>query len=312
MALALLGVVGSLGEIFFVCEFPVSAPFVQYQTPGVEAPLLMVIIGAFPKIFRLQLVWLSSVILLCGGGLNSASAFMWAMASESIPPERRYNLPFSHVMQKLTWSRSHAFYYIFSAFYVAELIASFVASVTTDISPWIPCGLAMGSMLLCLLLLAVMPDPRKYSHSSYSAIPQDPTAPGIVKSSNDAPKTLSNSEYVDGLISALSNRNTLLVIPVFLVGIFRYAMLNLLIQYASVRFGMKISRGATFYTETAFINICLFLFLVPRLTTYIRWRYNIRPEIIDLVLVKTSVILLASGCLVIGLSQSSRILLIGV
>jgi hypothetical protein len=51
----------------------------------------MVSIGAFPKIFRLQLVWLSSVILLCGGGLNSASAFMWAMASESIPAERRYN-----------------------------------------------------------------------------------------------------------------------------------------------------------------------------------------------------------------------------
>jgi hypothetical protein len=47
--------------------------------------------GAFPQTFPLQLVWLSSVILLLGGGLNSASAFMWAMASESIPQERRYS-----------------------------------------------------------------------------------------------------------------------------------------------------------------------------------------------------------------------------
>ena len=53
--------------------------------------LLMMDLGAFPKTFPLQLVWLSSVMLLLGGGLNSASAFMWAMASESIPQERRYS-----------------------------------------------------------------------------------------------------------------------------------------------------------------------------------------------------------------------------
>lgn len=118
-------------------------------------------------------------------------------------------------------------------------------------------------------------------------------------------------QFVNGVTSALSNRNILLVIPVFLVGIFRYAMLNILIQYASVRFGLKISKGATFYTETAFINIVLFLFLIPRLTTYIRLTYNIKPEIIDLTLVRTSVVLLALGCLAIGLSQSSAILPIG-
>jgi hypothetical protein len=206
--------------------------------------------------------------------------------------------------------RSHAFYYIFSAFYVAELVASFIASVTTDISPWIPCGLAIGSVILCLMLLAVMPDPRK-SHSSYSVVSPDPGAEENTDSSNPYPKTPSKSHSVNGLISALSNRNTLLVIPVFLVGIFRYTTLNVLIQYASVRFGLKISTGATFYTETAVVNIGLFLFLVPQLTTYIRLEYNIRPELIDLVLVRTSVVLLALGCLSIGLAQSSVFLPIG-
>jgi cytochrome c biogenesis factor len=169
----------------------------------------------------------------------------------------------------------------------------------------------MGSVLLCLMLLAVMPGPRTSPHSLYSAILQDPTDGENVESSNMNMKGLSRPQFVTGLVSALPNRNTLLVIPVFLVGIFRYAMLNLLIQYASVRFGLKISRGATFYTETAFINICLFLFLVPRLTTYIRSKYDIRPEIIDLALVKMSVILLALGCLAIGLAQSSGFLPIG-
>jgi hypothetical protein len=35
------------------------------------------------------LVWLSSVILLCGGGLYSAAAIMWAMAAECFTEERR-------------------------------------------------------------------------------------------------------------------------------------------------------------------------------------------------------------------------------
>jgi hypothetical protein len=234
------------------------------------------------------------------------------MASASIPTERRCKPFQSRISYDLfTFIRSHAFYYIFSAFYVAELFASFIASVTTDISPWIPCGLAMGSVILCLILLAVMPDPRKSPHISYSSVSPEPGAADHAKVSDIDPKTTSNYQSIDGLISALSNRNTLFVIPVFLVGIFRYSTLNVLIQYASVRFGLKISTGAIFYTETAAINILLFLFLVPQLTTYIRLEYNIRPEIIDLVLVRTSVVLLALGCLAIGLAQSSVILPIG-
>jgi hypothetical protein len=156
-----------------------------------------------------------------------------------------------------------------------------------------------------------MPEPGRSSDNPHSAIPPETPTGDEISSLNTDMKAPSKSQFVNGVTSALSNRNTLLVIPVFLVGIFRYAMLNILIQYASVRFGLKISTGATFYTETAFINIVLFLFLIPRLTTYIRLTYNIKPEIIDLTLVRTSVVLLALGCLAIGLAQSSASLPIG-
>lgn len=193
---------------------------------------------------------------------------------------------------------------------MAELISSFVASVTLDISPWIPCGLAIASVVLCLVLLVVMPDPRKSDVSAQT--PHKVSAANETGPSSISPQVSPHSTSVQGLLSALSNQNILLTIPVFLVGIFRYAMLNILIQYASVRFGLKISTGATFYTETAFVNIFLFLFLVPQLTAYVRQKHNVQPSVIDLFLVRTSVTLMCVGCLAIGSAQTSRILPIGI
>lgn len=189
------------------------------------------------------------------------------------------------------------------------MVSSFVASITMDISPWIPCGLAIGSVILCLFVIALMPIIREHATSSRTS--------SVVKPANEAgpspslPATSSNSNSIHGLSSALFNRNMLFTVPIFLVGIFRYAMLNILIQYASVRFGLKISTGATFYTETAIVNIGLFLFLIPRLTAFIRQKYSVRPDIIDLFLVRTSVTLMCIGCLAIGLAQTSHILPIG-
>ncbi|PBP21869.1 MFS multidrug transporter [Diplocarpon rosae] len=285
MAMSLLGVAGSLTEIFIVC--------------------------AFPRTFHLRLVWLSSAILLCGGGLNAASAFMWAMASQSIPSETRQakHIFRRHITNLLC--RSHSFYYIFSAFYIAELISSFVASVTLDISPWIPCGLAMGSVMLCQAILAIMPDPLMRSSPLYP-VPDITLATGVPENSGDRAVQSLKKESVNGLVDALSNRNIQLIVPVFLVGIFRYAMLNVLIQYASVRFGLKISTGATFYTETAVVNIFLFLIIIPQLTSYVRLRYNLEAHVIDLFLVRTSVALMCIGCLAIGFAQKSTILPIGV
>ena len=253
-----------------------------------------------------SLVWRRVEFSFCvhvGHGIRISSYRETVMSSKHVDHRK--------LCADVSCSRSHAFYYIFSAFYVAELVASFTASITMDISPWIPCGLSMASVFLCLTLLAIGPDPRKSPDSSFSANPPQSIPEENISLSDQDPKTLPKSELVSGIFSALSDRNTMLLIPVFLMNIFRYAMLNLLIQYASVRFGLKISTGATFYTETALINIILFLFLVPRLTAYIRLAYNVRPETIDLVLVRTSAALLALGCLAIGLSQNSTFLPIG-
>ncbi len=156
-----------------------------------------------------------------------------------------------------------------------------------------------------------MPDPRKSKDNTYFAIPTEELPPENISDSLNAPSNPQDELSIDGLRSAFSNRNILLVVPVFLVGIFRYTTLNILIQYASVRFGMRISTGATFYTETAIVNIFLFLFLIPRITDYIRREYKTAPQAIDLFLVRTSVCLMSLGTLFIGLSPNSKLLPVG-
>jgi hypothetical protein len=200
--------------------------------------------------------------------------------------------------------RSHAFYYIFSAFYVAELIASFTAYMTTSISPWIPCSLALGSVILCLILLVFMPGPRKSLHNPHHIPFPEPEPP-------ETPQPPAKSSTARTLFAALTNPKILLTIPVFLVGIYRYTILNILIPYASIRFHTFIYSGALYYTETAIVNIILFLFLIPNLTSHVRNKYNIRPEVIDLFLVRMSTGLMSVGALFIGLAQSANLIPIG-
>ena len=161
--------------------------------------------------------------------------------------------------------------------------------------------MALGSIIFCLLLLWLMPAPSIGVDMSTCTI-----GPPVIR--DDENRTFvnqANKDPVTSITNAMSNIDILLTIPVFLVGIFRYTTLNILIQYSSVHFGLRISTGAMFYTETAVVNIILFLFLMPLLSAHIQTAYGIRPQSIDLYLVRSSVSLMSVGCLSIGLAPAS-------
>ncbi|APA13093.1 hypothetical protein sscle_10g078630 [Sclerotinia sclerotiorum 1980 UF-70] len=211
------------------------------------------------------------------GNMGDRAALMWAMASSLIPENKR----------------SYAFYYIFSAFYIAELVGSYLASITIDISPWIA----------CIPFTQSSPQPRS---------PSPPTFPSSTTPRPQSTDHTPSSTILTTINHALTQPNVLLCIPVFLVGTLRYTTLNLLIQYSSVRFNTKISQGAMFYTETAVINIFLFLFLLPRVTAFIQSKNSVRTEKIDLALMRISVSFLLLGSLAIGLAPTSGWIPVGV
>ena len=184
------------------------------------------------------------------------------------------------------------------------MVASFIATLTTDISPWIPCGLSMASAFLCLFLLAMMPAAKSTNEEDGSTIM-------AAERGNRLENGSTFLTAFDRIIKAASNRNIIFTIPVILVGILRYTTLGILIQYAHFRFKQKISTGAAYYTETAIINIALFLFLIPQATAYIRKEYRVRPQAIDLFLARASVTFMCIGALAIGLAPTNKLLPVG-
>lgn len=81
MAGSFLGVFLSLSVIFVVCKSKVLGIIVKV--------VVLTIQGAFPMSFDLRYIYLSSVLLLLGGGLYSTTSFMWAFAAECLPEKSR-------------------------------------------------------------------------------------------------------------------------------------------------------------------------------------------------------------------------------
>ena len=175
-----------------------------------------------------------------------------------------------------------------------------------DISPWIPCVLAIVALFICLLQLWFAPIPK--TKDNPPTVDASQTVDGVISSSS---VKRSHNRPIKGLRETLLQKNMLLALPVFLTGSLRYTVLSLLVQYASYRFGLKISTSAYFYTETAVANIVLFLVLVPILNRQLRQSYKISQPTIDLLMVRISVLFLAFGSLLLGLSSSSTMLPFG-
>lgn len=163
--------------------------------------------------------------------------------------------------------------------------------------------MAMGSMVLGLLLLWIVPLSQSFESPLQPSPSSDQTPPSSTLTSH--PTTTPKATISSTIYHALTKPNVLLCIPVFLVGTLRYTTLNVLIQYSSLRFKTKISQGAIFYTETAVVNILLFLFLVPRFTAFIQSKHHVMPKKMDLALVRISVCFLLLGSLAIGLAPTS-------
>jgi hypothetical protein len=178
--------------------------------------------------------------------------------------------------------------------------------MTMKISLLIPFYIGFLFISLSIPLLLAMPETRRLRASESHEDQLDNSTNGPLP--NYDRTTLSSDE---NFFSIARNRNIPLALSVMFVGAFRPASVAILLQYARTRFGWLITDTAFLVSEIAIVNIVLFLLVLPQVIAWAVSRWHVRAQMIDWNIVFSSLLILASGTMLIGVAPSSATLIPG-
>lgn len=239
-------------------------------------------------------------MFLFGGGIFQSNATVMLMAAES--SDERH--------------RSRVMYYIYSSYLFTEFIAPSIASAAMDKNLWIAFGIGIAFLLLSLATIPLVPEtyqrvPTSSASSRRSTLGTEDHHTPVSDDGRTEDIETNRPDDRNGLIALFRKRNMLLAVPIFVVGVFRPATMNVLLQYVSVRFNWKLSKAALLISEVAAVNIVIFLLALPRLISVLQARYHIHPQVIDLRVLRSSLVLLFLGSFFIGISPNIPALISG-
>ena len=207
----------------------------------------------------------------------------------------------------LICTRGRIFYYLYSTYLITEFIAPWLASITMDLSILIPFILSILFLLLCLPIVAMIPDTRLHNSCNESTDIAS-TADRSVDSIQDVSglDNVSQIEHsnADSLLDKFRSSNMVRAMPVFLVGLLRPSTLNVLIQYTSNYFNWRLSKASLLVSEVAAVNLVLFLVIVPQGMKIVRAKYHVDQQVLDLAVVRSSLLFLTVGALLLGLAPN--------
>ncbi|KAI1391824.1 uncharacterized protein F4822DRAFT_106113 [Hypoxylon trugodes] len=247
-------------------------------------------------VLPVKLVWASSIFLLVGGGRYAAEMLLATMIAKACNEE----------------TRTRGLYHFYSCFIFSELIGPPIASVTADISLWLPFIINYSLLLLAFPILAIMPESRSTSEPTPAPIYSERTSNvDSLPEQADVLRTIlwASIDQYRLLIFIFSSRNMRLAVAIFLIGTLRGISLRALTQYASARFGWKLSRTNGLISEVAFVNLIIFFIIMPALVSMISRHLTLTNQILNLRIVEISLSLLFTGSLLLGFATTSAFLI---
>lgn len=135
--------------------------------------------------------------------------------------------------------RTRRLYYFYSCFIFSELVGPPVASIASDIPPWLPFSISYFLLFLTFPLLSVMPKDYIAPFSAAIDSTEDPPGHRILRAVLHA-----LLDQVHLLRFMLPSHNMGSAAVVFLISTLRGISLRALVQYASFRFDWKVSRAS--------------------------------------------------------------------
>lgn len=234
------------------------------------------------------------------------------MVSDLFDEEHKYAVvvPRNEVNVPLTVPRSKAFYRVYSAVLITDLVGPLITYSTLKHSLWLPYVVCAISLLLTYPVLYRMPE----------TLPEPPAAERGVSALDLSGiksylKFLTNTRVVIGIIT------------VFLAQ-FRANVIEILLPYVSVRFGMELgqvrhllwewsgqslttSQVATLLSVVAAVNIVVFLILLPAASTALRERAGWSMTYVNICVARTSSLFLALGAAILAAAPTLGLVVFG-
>ncbi|RDW85282.1 hypothetical protein BP6252_02872 [Coleophoma cylindrospora] len=239
-SLAVLGSICAMIWIYFTCYFWSKVP--------------------------IEVVWVSAIFRLIGGGPAIAIAMCLTMASDLS-------------------SESKTFYRVFSAVLITDLIGPGVAYGTLQHSLWLPYVVCSLSLLVTFPVILYMPETLKVSEDHESASNLESTGATAYL------KFLRDWRIFVGLVT------------IFLAQ-FRNNTIEILLPYTSVRFGLELGQAATLLSVVSAVNIVVFLILLPALSTQLEKRAGWSITFINISVARVSSAFLAIGAAMLAAAPS--------
>lgn len=203
-----------------------------------------------------------------------------------------------------------------------ELIATSISSILVMRSPWIPMCIGMVSAIMALTLILALPETLNRGFSTRS------DASNLSRQSAYHPADLSYprashfpgqmmhemgacaKEIKYNLKIWLRTPTVLVLLSTFFVRrLFRISG-KFLLPYISTRFGVSIAQSGIFLSLQSGTSLVLLVLILPG-STYLLRRANFSEIQKDVFLARTSIILLATGFMVIGIAPNLSILVGG-
>ncbi|KAI7976553.1 hypothetical protein EIK77_005996, partial [Talaromyces pinophilus] len=239
----------------------------------------VMIVCYFPQTFHYKFAWFSSAFYSVGGGSTVTSSMIMAMIADMVDEGQR----------------SIIFFQLMAVTLVPQFTVMPIASFLMDRNVWLPMFIGLGLMIFDALVMTLS-IPRTPVLSSpplegnnLQPFPEQTQSTRIFK-------FLEDSKFI------FTSRTVTTLLFTFLANSLGNRALDLLIQYASMRYNWSISKASSLVSLLAIFQLVLLLLILPTVSAFLTNRLGMVAKKKELYICRVSVVLLLLGAIGIGFS----------
>ncbi|GAB7352788.1 hypothetical protein MBLNU459_g3409t2 [Dothideomycetes sp. NU459] len=250
----------------------------------------------FWQSFDIRMTWLSSLHSLLGGSSAVASALFYCVVSDVTNVN----------------DRASRFFALMACSLCASFVSNPIVAYLMIFNPWIPMLAGLVLMILPLPLIAILPETLNYRHPLLDVTGPSPVVGEDPSSSTSTPAPTTTTIW--SRCGALLVEATHFAIKDWRVGSLSLTFLlhyltnnsavTLMVQYASTRYGLSLSRATLLLTVRSGAMVVVLLVLLPAATQHLLTQRRFTGQQKDLALARASAVVMVAGLWLLALAPT--------